>query len=59
VEQAAEMPAFSDMVFAGGDGLLGDSFLSLPESEGMYILGPDDRFGDHVNQPTACSATDL
>jgi len=59
VEQAAEMPAFSDMVFAGGDGLLGDSFLSLPESEGMYISGPDDRFGDNVNQRTGWSATDL
>ena len=59
VEQAAEMPAFSDMVFAAADGLLNDNFLSLPESEGMYISGPDARFGDNANQSTGWSATDV
>ena len=59
VEQAAEIPAFSDMVFAGADGLLSDDFLSLPESEGMYISGPDTRFGNNANQRTGWSATDL
>ncbi len=59
VEQAAEMPAFSEMVFAGADGLLSDDFLSLPESEGMYISGPDSRLGDNANQSTGQSAAAL
>ena len=59
VEQAAEIPAFSEMVFAAADGLLGDQFLSMPESEGMYISGPDTRFGDNTNQSTGWSAPDL
>lgn len=59
VEQAAEMPAFSETVFAGADGLLGDTFLSLPESEGMYISGPNTRFGNNTNQSTGWSAPEL
>lgn len=59
VEQAAEMPAFSETVFAGADGLLGDNFLSLTESEGMYISGPNTRFGNNTNQSTGWSAPEL
>ena len=59
VEQASEMPAFSETVFAGADGLLGDNFLSLPESEGMYISGPNTRFGNNTNQSTGWSAPEL
>ena len=59
VEQAAEMPAFSETVFAAADGLLNDNFLALPQTEGMYISGPDTRFGDNYNQSTAQSAADL
>ena len=59
VEQAAEMPGFSEMVFATADGLLNDDFLSLPESEGTYVSGPDSRFGDNINQTTGQSAPGL
>ena len=59
VEQAAEMPAFSETVFAAADGLLNDNFLALPQTEGMYISGPDTRFGDNYNQSTGQSAADL
>ena len=59
VEQAAEMPAFSEMVFATADGLLNDMFLSLPQSEGAYLSGPDSRFGDNTNQTTGRSAAGL
>ena len=59
VEQAAEMPGFSEMVFATADGLLNDSFLSLPQSEGTYVSGPDSRFGDNTNQTTGQSAPGL
>ena len=59
VEQAAEMPAFSETVFAAADGLLNDNFLGLPQTEGMYISGPDTRFGDNANQSTGQSAVEL
>jgi len=59
VEKAAEMPTFSEMVFATADGLLRDSFLELPQSEGAYIAGPDTRYGDNTNQSTGQSAADL
>ena len=59
VEQAAEMPEFSEMVFATADGLLNDRFLSLPQSEGTYVSGPDSRFGDNTNQTTGRSASGL
>jgi len=59
VEQAAEMPGFSEMVFATADGLLNDDFLSLPQSEGAYVSGPDSRFGDNANQSTGQSASRL
>lgn len=53
------MPDFSETVFAGADGLPSDSFLSLPQSEGMYISGPETRFGDNFNQSTGWSAAEL
>ena len=59
VEQAAEIPAFSETVFAAADGLFNDDFMGLPQSEGMYISGPDTRFGDNYNQSTGQSAADL
>lgn len=59
VVQAAEMPEFSDMVFATADGLLNDNFLSLPQSEGTYVSGPDSRFGNNTNQTTGQSAPSL
>ncbi|MCQ3803548.1 MAG: branched-chain amino acid ABC transporter substrate-binding protein [bacterium] len=59
VEQAAEMPAFADTVLAAADGLLSDQFLSLPETEGMFVSGPDARLGDNTNQSTGVSAPQL
>ena len=59
VEQTAEMPAFSEMVFATADGLLNERFLSLPQSEGTYVSGPDTRFENNINQTTGQSASDL
>ena len=59
VEQAAEMPEFAEMVFATADGLLNDRFLSLPQSEGTYVSGPDTRFGNNTNQTTGQSASGL
>jgi len=59
VKQAADMPAFSETVYATADGLLNDDFLSLPQSEGTYVSGPDSRFGSNTNQTTGQSAAGL
>ncbi len=59
VERAAEMPGFSEMVLATADGLLNDDFLSLPQSDGAYVSGPDTRFGDNRNQSTGRTAAAL
>ena len=59
VEQAADMPAFSETVYATADGLLNDDFLSLPQSEGTYVSGPDSRFGNNTNRTTGQSAAGL
>ena len=59
VEQAAGIPALAEAVLATADGLLNDDFLSLPQSEGAYVSGPDTRFGDNANQTTGRSAAEL
>ena len=59
MEQVTEMPAFADTVFAAADALLRDQFMSMPESEGVYISGPDSRFEGNTNQSTGKSATEL
>ena len=59
VEQAAEMPALAETVFATADGLFNDRFMGLSQSEGTFISGPDTRFGDNTNQSTGQSAAGL
>ncbi len=39
--------------------LLIDAFMSLPQSEGVYISGPDIRFDDTTNQSTGKTAAEL
>ncbi len=43
----------------GADGLLVDGFLALPESEGMYFSGPDQRYGTNANGVTGKSADEV
>jgi len=40
-------------------GLLIDGFMSLPQSEGIYISGPDTRFGVEANQSTQKTAAEV
>jgi len=51
-EQAPGVPGLEDTQLIGADGLLTDTFLVLPQSEGMYFSGPDLRFGTNVNEST-------
>ena len=39
-EQAAEVAGLEETVLMGADGLLSDTFVALPQSEGMYFSGP-------------------
>jgi branched-chain amino acid transport system substrate-binding protein len=45
IQQAGGVAGLEDVIWFGADGILVDSFMSLPESEGMYFSGPDLRFG--------------
>ena len=58
-DQAPTVPGLEDTVLLAADGLLNTNYLSLPQTRGMYFSGPDQRFGENVNQSTGKSAADL
>ena len=58
-DQAPSVPGLEDTVLMGADGLLNTNYLSLPQTRGMYFSGPDQRFGENVNQSTGKSAADF
>ncbi|MCY3661317.1 MAG: branched-chain amino acid ABC transporter substrate-binding protein [bacterium] len=58
-DQAHGVPGLENTVLLAADGLLNTNYLSLPQTEGMYFSGPDQRFGDNVNQSTGKNANDF
>ena len=48
-QQVAGISGLEDMQLMGGDGLITDNFMELPESEGLYLSGPDLSFGGNVS----------
>ena len=58
-DQAHGVPGLEDTVLLAADGLLNTNYLALPQTAGMYFSGPDQRFGDNVNQSTGKSAVDF
>jgi len=58
-DQAPGVPGLEDTVLMAADGVLTTNYLSLPQTVGMYFSGPDQRFGDNVNQSTGKSAVDF
>ncbi|MDE0234659.1 MAG: branched-chain amino acid ABC transporter substrate-binding protein, partial [bacterium] len=58
-DQAPGVPGLEDTVLMAADGLLNTNYLSLPQTTGMYFSGPDQRFGENVNQSTGKSAVDF
>ena len=58
-DQAPTVPGLEDTVLLAADGLLNTNYLVLPQTRGMYFSGPDQRFGENVNQSTGKSAADL
>ena len=55
-DQAGEVAGLEDTVLIAGAALLVDSFMELPQSEGLYITGPDLRYGANTNQSTGADA---
>ena len=58
-EQAPNVPGLEDTVLMAADGLLNTNYFSLPQTRGMYFSGPDQRFGENVNESTGKSAVDF
>ena len=58
-DQAPGVPGLENTVLLAADGLLNTNYLSLPQTEGMYFSGPDQRFGDNVNQSTGKNANEF
>ena len=58
-DQAPGVSGLEDTVLLAADGLLNTNYLALPQTRGMYFSGPDQRFGENVNESTGKSAADL
>ena len=58
-DQAPSVPGLEDTVLLAADGLLNTNYLKLSQTAGMYFSGPDQRFGENVNQSTGKSAVDF
>ncbi len=58
-DQAPGVSGLEDTVLLAADGLLNTNYLALPQTRGMYFSGPDQRFGENVNESTGKSAVDF
>ena len=58
-DQAPGVSGLEGTVLLAADGLLNTNYLGLPQTRGMYFSGPDQRFGENVNESTGKSAVDF
>ena len=58
-DQAPGVSGLENTVLLAADGLLNPNYLGLPQTAGMYFSGPDQRFGENVNQSTGKTANDF
>ena len=58
-EQAPRVSGLEGVTLLTDAALLVDGFMSLSQSEGVYISGPDTRFGADANETTGKTAADL
>ena len=58
-QQVGSVSGMEDVVLVASDGLLVDNHMELPESEGMYLSGPDLRYGSNRNGVTGKSADEF
>ncbi|WP_420613065.1 branched-chain amino acid ABC transporter substrate-binding protein [Candidatus Spongiisocius sp.] len=59
VQQVGGVAGLDGVTLIAADGLLTDNFMELPESEGVYMSGPDLRFGSNRNSITGKTADDF
>ena len=52
VRQVGQIAGLEDVTLIGGGGLLVSEFLAIPESEGVYLSGPELSFGGNTNEAT-------
>ncbi len=58
-DQAPGVPGLEGTVLMGADGLLNLDYLALPQTAGMYLSGPDTRFGSNQNESTGRTADEF
>ena len=58
-DQAPGVSGLEGTVLLAADGLLNTNYLGLPQTAGMYFSGPDQRFGENVNESTGKTAVDF
>ena len=58
-DQAPGVSGLEGTVLLAADGLLNTNYLALPQTRGVYFSGPDQRFGENVNESTGKSAVDF
>jgi branched-chain amino acid transport system substrate-binding protein len=59
VQQVGGVSGLDGVTLIAADGLLTDNFMELPESEGVYMSGPDLRFGSNRNSITDKTADEF
>ena len=59
VRQVGQVPGLEDVTLIGGAALLVSEFLAIPESEGVYLPGPELSFGGNTNEATGKSGERL
>ena len=59
VQQAPDVMGMEDVLLIAPDGLLDDTFMGQPETEGMFFSGPATQFGDNRNESTDMSAPEV
>ena len=59
VRQIGQIAELGEVKLIGGAGVLTAEFLAIPESEGIYLPGPDLTFGSNANEATGKTFDDL
>ena len=59
VQQLGQVEGLEASTLIGGAALLVSEFLAVPESEGMYLPGPELNFGSNVNEATGRRGDEL
>ena len=55
-DQAPGVSGLDGVVLLGADGVQVQTFMELPQADGMYLSGPDLRYGSNTNQSTGVTA---